>query len=358
MLSGWAQQSDGPLICLAHTQRTTMAPFGTPKTRSAVTMGAVAGSAALAALALGNHLAARRAERRHPPHGAFMHVDGVRLHYSDRGEGSPVVLIHGNAVSGDDWNTSGVAELLLRGHRVVIFDRPGFGYSERPRGHLWTAAEQAELLHKALHLLGVERPVIVGHSWGTIVALALAEHHQTNVAGLVLVSGYYFWTLRPDALLVVAGALPILGDVLRYTISPLLGWLQMPLLKRMMFSPAQVPARFQAEYATAMALRPSQIRATSMDGALMIPGALALRRGYKDLTLPVAIIAGEGDKIVFKRSSKYLAAEIRDSVLQIVEGAGHMVHHFAPRQVAQAVESVIGAAAKAATWQRRTDCRS
>lgn len=320
-----------------------MALFATFKTRSGGTAAVLAGTATLAALALGNHLAARRAERRHPPQGAFMEVGGVRLHYSDRGEGSPVVLIHGNTVSGDDWNTSGVAELLLPSHRVIIFDRPGFGYSKRPRGQLWTAAQQAELLHKALRQLGIERPVIVGHSWGTIVALALAERHQADVAGLVLLSGYYFWTLRPDALLVVAGALPVLGDVLRYTISPLLGWLQMPLLKWAMFSPARVPARFQAEYSSAMALRPSQIRATSVDGALMIPGALALRGDYKNLALPVTIIAGEGDKVVFRRSSEHLAAEIREGVLQIVKGAGHMVHHLAPRQVAQAVERVAEA---------------
>ncbi|MBV8671014.1 MAG: alpha/beta fold hydrolase, partial [Candidatus Eremiobacteraeota bacterium] len=222
-------------------------------------------SSAVLALALANHVAARRAERKHPPTGSFIEVDGVRLHYSDRGKGSPVLLIHGNAVTGADWNTSGVADLLLQNHRVIIFDRPGFGYSERPRGHLWTAAQQAELLHKALQQLGVERPVVVGHSWGTIVALALAERHQADVAGLVLLSGYYFWTLRPDVLLVVAGALPVLGDVLRYTVSPLLGWLQMPLLKWAMFSPARVPARFQAEYSPAMALRPSQIRATLVD---------------------------------------------------------------------------------------------
>src|SRR3954453_11614455 len=214
----------------------------------------LAGVAAVGAVAIANHVAARRAERRHPPEGAFLVVDGVRLHYSDRGHGSPVVLIHGNAVTGDDWNTSGVAELLLRSHRVIIFDRPGFGYSERPCGHLWTAAQQAELLHKALRQLGVERPVIVGHSWGTIVALALAERHQAEVAGLVLLSGYYFWTLRPDVLLVLAGALPVIGDALRYTVLPLLGRLQMPLLKWAMFSPARVPARFQAEYSPAMAL--------------------------------------------------------------------------------------------------------
>lgn len=127
-----------------------MALFAISTTRSVGTRTVLAGTAILASLAVCNHHLARRAERRHPPRGTFMEVDGVRLHYSDRGEGSPVVLIHGNAVSGDDWNTSGVTELLLRSHRVIIFDRPGFGYSERPRGQLWTAAHQAELVRKAM----------------------------------------------------------------------------------------------------------------------------------------------------------------------------------------------------------------
>jgi pimeloyl-ACP methyl ester carboxylesterase len=319
-----------------------MLRLSTPKIHSPG-MAAFAGATALAALAVANHLIARRTERRHPPRGSFLVVDGVRLHYSDQGEGSPVVLIHGNAVTGDDWNTSGVAELLVQTHRVIIFDRPGFGYSDRPRGRLWTATQQAELLHKALRQLGIERPVVVGHSWGTLVALALAERHQAETAGLVLLAGYYFATLRPDVLLVGPGALPLLGDVLRYTVSPLLGWLQMPLLKWAMFSPARVPPRFQAEYSPALALRPSQIRATAMDGALMIPAALGLCRHYKDLTLPVVILAGDGDKIVFKRRAKQLRDSIRGSVLQIVKGAGHMVHHVAARQVAQAVENVIEA---------------
>jgi pimeloyl-ACP methyl ester carboxylesterase len=313
-----------------------------PKARSAITF-ALISAATLGVLAVANTAAARQAERRHPPTGRFIEVDGVQLHYSDRGEGSPVVLIHGNAVSGNDWDTSGVADLLLHEHRVIIFDRPGFGYSERPRGRMWTATQQAELLHKALWQLGIEHPVVVGHSWGTMVALELASHYQADTAGLVLVSGYYFWTLRPDVLLVTAGAIPVLGDILRYTVSPLLGWLQMPLLQWAMFSPARVSHRFRAEYSAAMALRPSQIRATSVDGVLMIPGALALRGDYKNLTLPVVIIAGDGDKVVFKRRSERLAASIRGSVLRIIKDAGHMVHHFAPQQVAQAVEDVIAA---------------
>lgn len=94
--------------------------------------------------------------------------------------------------------------------------------------------------------------------------MPLATRHKDEVGGLVLLSGYYFWTLRPDAILVAAGALPVLGDALRYTVAPVLGWLQM--LKWAMFSPADIPARFVAEFSPAMALRPSQIHASSADG--------------------------------------------------------------------------------------------
>jgi pimeloyl-ACP methyl ester carboxylesterase len=302
----------------------------------------LAGSAiALGALAVANHLMARRTERRHPPEGSFMEVDGVRLHYSDRGEGSPIVLIHGNMVTGNDYDTSGLTEILQERHRVIIFDRPGFGHSERPGGHLWTADKQADLLHKALQQLGVVRPVVVGHSWGAIVAMAMAVRHEADTAGVVALSGYYFWTVRPDVLLAGVGALPIVGDLLRYTVSPLLNWLLMPLVKRALFSPGVVPGRFNAAFSTAMAVRPSQIRATSQDGALMIPGALALQDHYKDLTLPVVIMAGEGDKVVFKRRAEQLSAAVKRSVLTIVPGAGHMVHYQATVQVAEAVEAVV-----------------
>ncbi len=298
----------------------------------------------LIVLAALNYVAARWAERRNPPKGTFLEVNGVRLHYSDRGSGRPVVLVHGNAVTGDDYNTSGVAERLLGTCRVVIFDRPGYGYSERPRGRPWAAFEQAELLHKALQQLGVERPVVVGHSWGTLVALALAIRHPADTAGLVLLSGYYFPTFRLDALMVAPGAAPVLGDILRYTISPIFGWLGMPLTKLAMFAPAPVTRRFKAEYSNAMALRPWQIRATCVDGTLMVPSAARLQAHYGELAMPVAIMAGDGDKIVSHRLAERLRTLIPGSSLQIVTGAGHMVHHVATDQVVDAILAVTGKA--------------
>ncbi|PTQ12396.1 alpha/beta hydrolase [Sphingomonas oleivorans] len=302
----------------------------------------------LVLLAVVNHAAARWAERRNPPKGAFIEVDRVRLHYSDRGSGPPILLVHGNVVTGDDYDISGVAERLIGTCRVIIFDRPGFGHSERPRWRPWAAMEQARLLHKALAELGVRRPVVVGHSWGTLVALALAIRYPADTAGLVLLSGYYFPTFRLDAVMVAPGAVPLLGDILRYTISPLFGWLTMPLTKRIMFAPAPVTARFRAEYSTAMALRPSQIRATCVDGTFMVSSAKRLRAHYRALSLPVTIIAGDGDKIVSHRHAERLQAAISGSNLRIVAGAGHMVHHVATDQVAEAILMLTGIAGKPA----------
>jgi pimeloyl-ACP methyl ester carboxylesterase len=73
----------------------------------------------------------------------------------------------------------------------------------------------------------------------------------------------------------------------------------------------------------------------------MIPGALTLQNGSKDLTLPVVIMAGEGDKVVFKRRAEQLRSAIKGSVLYVIQGAGHMVHYQATRQVVEAVEAVV-----------------
>src|SRR4051794_32361534 len=265
-------------------------PIALKRSRAGAVLAAAA--AALAASALLNAYLARRTERKHPPAGRFVEVDGVRLHYLERGEGPPVVLLHGNVVTAEDWVLSGVLDRVAERHRVVAFDRPGYGHSERPRGSAWTAVAQADLVRRALARLGVERPVVVGHSWGTNVALALAAADPAAVRGLVLVSGYYEPTLRADALLVVPAAVPVLGGVLRHTVSPLLGAALMPLVVKGMFAPLPVPERFKKGFPYGMAVRPSQIRAEAQDGATMAYGVAAMRDRYRDLRMPGVIVAG------------------------------------------------------------------
>src|SRR5690349_18419793 len=186
----------------------------------AVLAGSVA--AAMAGMALWNTYRARKVEREHPPRERFVTVDGVRLHYLERGGGRPVVFLHGNVVTAEDFELSGLLDLAAeRQCHVVAFDRPGFGYSDRPPGAMWPPARQADLLRQAFTRLGIERPIIVGHSWGTLVALALALDHPDAVSGLVLLSGYYHPTLRADVPLFSLPAIPVIGDLIRYTVGPL-----------------------------------------------------------------------------------------------------------------------------------------
>jgi pimeloyl-ACP methyl ester carboxylesterase len=150
---------------------------------------------ALAALAAVNQQNAINAQRKYPPQGDFLRVRGVRLHKIDTGGPGPaVVLLHGNGVTSADMEISGLVARAARRRRVVAFDRPGFGYSERPRGTVWSPAAQADLISAALERMGIEEAVVVGHSWASMVALALALDHARLVTGLVLMSGYYFPT--------------------------------------------------------------------------------------------------------------------------------------------------------------------
>jgi pimeloyl-ACP methyl ester carboxylesterase len=308
--------------------------------RTGTVLGAAA--AALAAAALYNSYHTRQVERRHPPAGRFVEVDGVRLHYLERGTGTPVVLLHGNVVTAEDWILSGVLDqVAAQGHRVVAFDRPGYGYSDRPRGTAWTAAAQADLLRRAFAHLDIQRPVVVGHSWGTLAALALALADPAGVRGLVLLSGYYHPTMRADALLVAPAAVPVLGDVLRHTVSPLFGAATLPLLLKGMFAPLPVPERFQQGFERGMAVRPLQIRAEAEDGAGMARDAAAMRDHYGELPMPVMIMAGSDDQAVdVGRHAIRLHEQIPHSELRLVPEAGHMVHHAVPEQVAKMIEAV------------------
>jgi pimeloyl-ACP methyl ester carboxylesterase len=308
----------------------------------------------LAALAVRNTAKARQAERKHPPQGRFISVDGINLHYLEKGSGAPVVLLHGNQVTAEDFQLSGVLDLVAKDHRAIAFDRPGFGYSERPRGTIWSAFAQARLIHKALRQLGVERPVIAGHSWGAMVALAHALDYPGDTGALLLLGGYYFPSLRADSAMSLPTALPVIGDVLRYTISPLFAQLAGPYVSKQVFSPAPVSPDFKQQ--ASLALRPSQIGATAVDANLMGPDAARLSGRYRSLTLPVTIMAGKGDKIVnVEKQAERLHAMLPQSKLELMEGAGHMLHYLHPEQVAEEVNALVQKIAEPAKMIENTE---
>lgn len=320
------------------------------RSRRSATIGSLMGVAgvALAGAAVIAHRHAKEAEQRHPPLGRFVTAGRARLHYVEQGRGQPVVFLHGNGAMVEDMLISGVMSQVARQYRAIAFDRPGFGHSDRPRGRNWTAVAQASILPEAFGLLGIERPIVVGHSWGALVALALGLDHVLHVSGLVLVSSYYYPTPRMDAALFSVPAIPLVGDLLRHTVAPLVGEAMAPKLIERMFSPQGVSPRFAHEFPVALTVRPSQIRAFSEDSSHMTAAAERLSGRYGSLFPPTAILAGDADEIVSHRQAQRLHGEVAGSRLEILRGGSHMVHHIAPERIVRAIDAV---AAERSAWQ-------
>jgi pimeloyl-ACP methyl ester carboxylesterase len=294
---------------------------------------------ALTVSALVNRAIAKKAERNNPPMGKFIDVDGVRLHCVERGNGEPLVLLHGNGSMIQDFASSGLLDKAARKYRVIVFDRPGFGYSKRPRLTVWTPEAQANLIRKALGQIGISQAIVLGHSWGASVAIALAVKDPKLVTRLILASGYFYPTVRGDVL-ASWQAIPLIGDIISHTFSPILARIMWPALMRKIFGPSVVPKKF-AGFPKAMALRPSQLRASAAETALMIPAALTLQKKYSGLKMPVAIIAGEDDKLIdSEKQSVRLHREIPQSTLRKIAGIGHMVHQSATDAVMAVIDEV------------------
>ncbi|MDB5368166.1 MAG: alpha/beta hydrolase [Rhodospirillales bacterium] len=260
------------------------------------------------------------------------------MHVTEQGEGPPIVFLHGNGATSEDFRISGLLDDLARTHRVIAFDRPGFGFSERTRLRRWHAAAQGALIQAALDQMKIERPILVGHSWGTLVALAMALDAPDRVAGLVLISGFYFAEPRLDVAALLPSTIPGVNDVLRYTLlPPLMRALAGPAYREL-FRPASVSARFNEEFPKPIAARPSQLRAIAGDTANLISSARAMQRRYGELSMPVAIVTGNGDRIVDPAvHADRLHAAIAGSSLTRIPGAGHMVHHTARATVLDAI---------------------
>jgi len=284
-----------------------------------------------------------RAEPARRPPGRFVEADGVRVHYIARGKGRPVVLIHGNGTMAEDFAICGLMDRLSQRYRVIAIDRPGFGHTERPRHQIWTAAAQARLLHRVLERLNVEPPVVVGHSWGTLVALALAAGCRRDIRGLVLLSGYYFPTPRADVALSAPLAIPGVGDAARSLVPEAVGrHVVAPQAFRHVFAPQFVPARFKTRFPVEIAMGPDQLRASAEDTVTLNAAAALLQPFYAGLRTPLAILTGGADAVVDAAThSRRLHAATPDSTLAILPGLGHMIHYFARPQIGRAVDALM-----------------
>jgi pimeloyl-ACP methyl ester carboxylesterase len=291
---------------------------------------------------------ARQVEKRLPPRGRFIDVDGAHIHYLDEGTGPTLLLVHG--LGGHMLNfTHSLLGRLTCYFRVIVLDRPGSGYSTRPKGASATISAQARTISRFCQELKLGRPLIVGHSLGGVIALALALNHPEQVAGLALLAPV---THRPERVPPpfdgMAIASPLLRRVIAWTLATPLSIVNRERALAMLFGPQPVPHDFAVAGGGLLNLRPCSFIGASADLVATSGELDEMPSRYKDLTVPMGILYGTGDRILDPAvHGKGLAAKVTGADLELIEGGGHMILITSADRTAAFIERMAQRAAPA-----------
>jgi pimeloyl-ACP methyl ester carboxylesterase len=301
-----------------------------------------------AGLALFTLRTVHRVEAALPPGGRFVEVPGARLHVVERGQGPTLLLVHGLAGQLRHF-TYGIVDLLASRYRVVAVDRPGSGYSVRVPGSSAALGAQADVLAALIDTLKLGRPIVVGHSLGGAVALALAQRHPERVAGLALIAPltHPVKEVHPAFEALKIGR-PWLRTWVAWTLAVPAGLARRDAVLRGVFDPEPVPVDFAARGGGMLTLRPSHFISACADLAAAPEDLPGMIQGYGAMQLPVRILYGRGDRILDPREQgETLAKALPGAELALVDG-GHMLPITMPERCAQFIDEL---AARAATTE-------
>ncbi len=271
---------------------------------------------------------ARKVESVLPPQGRFVDVPGARLHireFDGADAGPPLLLVHGLAGQLAHY-TYGVTDRLAGRYRIIAVDRAGSGFSTRAPGTPADLDTQAAMLAALIEHLRLERPLVVGHSLGGALALALALRHPQHVGGLALIAPL---THMQEHVPPVFEGLTIQSPTWRKFVA----WtLAIPVSIRnsraaldQVFGPEAVPADFATRGGGLLGLRPNAFLAAS-DDLRSLPDCLPRQETrYGDLQVPVSILYGKDDRILdWRAHGRALADKVPGTRLELIEG-GHML---------------------------------
>ncbi|CUH82169.1 acetoin dehydrogenase E2 subunit dihydrolipoyllysine-residue acetyltransferase [Tritonibacter multivorans] len=276
----------------------------------------------------------------YPPEGQFLDLPMGRIHVVERGQpqgtAPDLVLIHGSNGSTRDMSFA-LAPALEDRYRILMFDRPGLGYSDPlPAASL---AAQAHVLQQAAAAMGADRPLVLGQSYGGAVALAWAVHHPDHIAGVISVSGpSHPWDTPLDPLYRLTS-----GKLGAKFIVPLLTAFVSDAYARSalapVYAPQAVPDGYAEHFGLGMSLRRSSWRNNARQRADLLSEIQDLQPHYRDLTLPIEIIHGTADVTVsVKIHGEKLIQDTTSAHLTRLEAVGHMPHQTHPQEVAAAVD--------------------
>ncbi len=308
---------------------------------------AAALAVAVAALAANTSAYVRRTEMRWPPEGRFIEAEDARLHVREAGPANAprILLIHGASSNLLElWGP--LAPNLLSEHRVITFDRPGMGFSTRPKQAGQTLALQARMAARVLEATGDGPALVVGHSLGSAVSLRLALDFPHLVSGLVLVAPASHPYPGDNAWWAKLAASPLLGQAFCGLLIPWLGPLMSGGGIANNFWPAIAPAPYYQDAGVGLLFRPKAFRANAQDVCATRAEFAAQAPNYPDIFAPVVILTAEKDRIVSpKRHARALAADLPAAELVTAPGTGHMPHRLRTDLVLAAIRRVKSMAA-------------
>jgi pimeloyl-ACP methyl ester carboxylesterase len=279
-----------------------------------------------------------------PPAGRFVDVPGARLHVVERGQGPVLLLVHGLAGQLCHF-TYGIVDQLATQYRVVAVDRPGSGYSVRSPGTSAALGAQADVLAALIEALQLGRPVVVGHSLGGALALALAQRHPQRVAGLALVAPltHMVQGVSP-AFKGLEITKPWLRTIVAWTLAVPVSIAKRDELLGMVFGPEAVPRDYATRGGGLLGLRPSHFIAASTDLVAIPEDLPGIMQRYGTMQLPVSILFGRSDRLLNPHDQgEALAAELPGAQLTLVDG-GHMLPITAPDRTAQFIREAAARA--------------
>ena len=302
------------------------------------------------ALGLFTALHAARIDRRFPPVGDLVELDGGVVHVVEapaQGEERGVVLLlHGASGNHSDMMQALGPPLSALGFRVLAVDRPGYGWTSRFLGRRAASPSlQGELIRAALAQRGVTRAIVVGHSLGAATALALALDAQDFVRALVLISpvshpwpGGVDWYYK-------ASATPLIGPLFRSFIVTPVGLLSLRAGVHQVFAPNPTPLNYIEATALKLVLHPRRFGANAEDVVALKPFVVDLSQRYGRLAAPTEIVTGDTDGVVSPQlHAAGCARDIPGAALAILPGVGHSPHHASTESV---VATILRAEARA-----------
>lgn len=293
---------------------------------------------------------AQAAEAAFPPIGQFADVTGGRVHYVQKGNGPHVVLLHGAGGNLRDF-TFDLMDRLTDTFTVTAFDRPGLGYTDRvpevPDGAFATAGDsptdQAQMLREAAAQLGITDPIVVGHSFGGIVAMAWAtmgldSNDDVNASAVVSLAGVMMpWPGELGAYYTVGGS-TLGGAVLVPLIAALTPRNTIRASVEGVFDPQMAPDGYVDYFGGPLAVRPVTFRANVRQVNTLRPHVVQMAQRYPDLTIPVEVLHGTADTTVPISVHPEEAIKLIPGMnLTRLEGIGHMPHHADPQAAVDAI---------------------